>query len=51
MHPPIWGQQVLDQYKSEVENMVIENIPEYITNDVESNKRQYAGLYILDTII
>ena len=43
IHPPIWGQQVLDQYKKELD-VDSENLPEYVKNDVESNTRQYAGM-------
>lgn len=43
IHPPIWGQQVLDQYKKEL-NVEVNDLPEYVTNDVESNTRQYAGM-------
>ena len=40
LNPPIWGQQVLDQYMDD-----INQIPNYIkeTGHIKSNRREYAG--------
>ena len=38
MNPPIWGQQVLEQYKDETSE-----IPNYIKQKVKSQFREFAG--------
>jgi hypothetical protein len=39
IYPPIWGSSVLDQYaKAEGGS---ENVPSYISSNVESNRRSY----------
>ena len=38
LSPPIWGQQVLSQYKDELPD----GVPTYIANLVSSNKRKFA---------
>ena len=40
MNPPIWGQQVLEQYKEETTE-----IPDYIRQKVKSQFREFAGTF------
>ena len=41
LDPPIWGEMVFDQYMKEVKDL-----PNYITNQVNSNFRDYIGTRI-----
>ena len=38
LNPPIWGQQVLSQYKSEA----ADGVPDYISKFISTNMRRYA---------
>lgn len=38
IEPPIWGQSVIDQYKADTDDL-----PEYVSQYVRSNRRQYAN--------
>lgn len=38
IEPPIWGKSVIDQYRSE-----IDDIPEFVSQIVRSNERQYVN--------
>ena len=41
IHPPIWGASVLEQYAKEAEADGTVKIPQYITESVASNERNY----------
>ena len=48
--PPIWGQQVIDQYLTDLDKSNINDLPNHIKDFVKSNTRLYDGEY-LRTII
>ena len=43
LEPPIWGQQVLDQYVSDLKLKDASEVPSYIQDTVSSNRRLYAN--------
>ena len=43
--PPIWGQQVIDQYLTDLDKSSINDLPNHIKDFVKTNTRLYDGEY------